>query len=207
MYLESSRLFNSCWPWAGKRSTSFHQKEPSIGTEFAPSVEVVTVGRIGRVVDIQELTGLVLLSSDQKFERFWPNEFFRDRRINIAGLVPGDLRSKRLAATTLANLGHSSEAIAAFSEILRQHPGDFQSHCLLGDIYFRLGRIDDSLASFESATSCARLNAERAIAHFRMGEIYILKKITRQENASSAPRCHLTQNSNRPEWLSNRLPR
>jgi len=124
---------------------------------------------------IQELSGSVL-SSSEKVERLWPDEFYQAMRLNLAEAAPGDLHSQRLAAVTLANLGKHSEAIAKLAEILRQHPEDSQSHRLLGELYLRLGRFDESLKSLQSAAFSARSDSDRASAHFRLGQLYALRK-------------------------------
>ncbi len=124
---------------------------------------------------IQELSGTVL-SSSERVERLWPDEFYRAMNLNLAEAVPGDLHSQRLAAVTLAKQGENSEAIAKITEILRQHPEDSQSHRLLGELYLRLGRFDESLKSLQSAASSARSDSDRASAHYRLGQLYVLRK-------------------------------
>ncbi len=124
---------------------------------------------------IQELSGS-MLSSSEKVERLWPEEFYQAMYLNLAEAAPGDLHVQRLAAVTLVKQGEHSEAIARLTEILRQHPEDSQSHRLLGELYLRLGRFDESLKSLQSAASSARSDSDRASAHFRLGQLDVLRK-------------------------------
>lgn len=124
---------------------------------------------------IQELSGSVL-SSSEKVERLWPDESYRAMHLNLAEALPGDLHSQRQAAVTLANQGEHSEAIARLTEILREHPEDSQTHRLLGEVYLRLGRFDESLNSLKSAAASARSDSDRVSAGFRLGQLYVLRK-------------------------------
>ncbi len=79
--------------------------------------------------------------------------------------------------------GDWSKANTAFSELAKQNPNDGFVQLLRGNILYSLGKLDDSVAAYESAVA---INPELGIAYYKLGVCYYrMGKLEQALNAFS----------------------
>ena len=130
-------------------------------------------------LSITELSGTSAAQSESEI-RSWPVLTQLERVQNIAVAVPDDLRAQRRAATTLANVGRDDEAIRSLRSVLNRHPSYLDGWHLLGEIYRKIGDVQEERKCYELAIANAN-SSDRTFAHHRLGEFYLF-----QENDRSA---------------------
>jgi len=83
--------------------------------------------------------------------------------------TPRDPQLRFLRAVALTELGRKSEAIAAYTELTRDHPELAEPHNNLAVVHASLGDYDKARAALEEAV---RANPGYAVAHENLGDMH-----------------------------------
>jgi hypothetical protein len=121
-----------------------------------------------------ELSGSVIPEQGGSV-RQWPEGVERSRLRNILQSVPGDLRTRRQLVTLLLSEGRVPEAVKLLNEGLQLEPSWIEGYLILGETCYRGGQLDQALKYYQAALSVDAPKKRISLAHFGLGQIYLLQ--------------------------------